>query len=72
MKTRELIRQIREAARARGVSFRHLREGSRHDLYEVGGRHLPVPRHVEVGPKVAFEIRRDLEGVLGPRWWRRP
>lgn len=70
MKRDELIREIRKAAKARGLSFEVLREGAAHQIFRCGTVTVPIPRHREIGPKMAFEIRKALEPVLGERWWR--
>lgn len=70
MKTSELIREIGKAAKARGLTFELLREGAAHQLFRCGTVTVAIPRHREVGPKMAFEIRKQLEPVLGERWWR--
>ena len=47
-----------------------VREGSAHQIFRCGTVQIAVPRHRELGPKVALEIRVQLEPVLGKRWWR--
>lgn len=70
MKTRELVREVREAAKAAGKSFDLVRTTGPHDVYRCGATTVAVPRHKEIGPKMAFEIRKELEPELGERWWK--
>ena len=69
MKTEELLREIRKAAKA-GLALELVREGKAHVILRCGSVQLAVPRHRQMGPKMAFEIRGQLEPVLGTRWWR--
>ena len=70
MKRNELIREIGKAAKARGMTFDVLREGAAHQIFRLGSVTVAIPRHREIGPKLAFEIRKQLEPELGERWWR--
>ncbi len=71
MKRSDLIRDIRKAAQAAGVSWEFIRAGAEHEVWRIGNRNIPIPRHGEIGPKVEFEIRKQCEAALGPRWWRK-
>ena len=66
----ELLRQIRAAARARGLDVRLVRQGSDHELWEAGSVRFPVPRHRELTVGVEQAIKRQLEQVFGRNWWR--
>lgn len=70
MKRDELLRQIRKAAKSGQPGLELVREGSAHQIFRCGTVQIAVPRHRELGPKVALEIRAQLEPVLGKRWWR--
>jgi hypothetical protein len=70
MKRNALIRDIRKAAKKRGLAFEVVREGAEHTIFRCGLVQVPVPRHRELGPKMEFEIRVQLEPALGHRWWR--
>jgi mRNA interferase HicA len=50
MKRRELERQLR------GLGWRFLRHGGKHDVWSNGGREEPVPRHAEINEKLAAAI----------------
>lgn len=70
MKRRALIQRIRSAASARGVPCMLVREGSRHEFWDVGGIRISIPRHREINQWTAEAIMRDLDAVLGEDWWR--
>jgi len=71
MKRTELIKEIREAAKAKGIEFEMVRSGAKHDVWRLGLTvTIPIERHREIGPKMAFEMRKACEPELGPRWWR--
>jgi hypothetical protein len=70
MKTRQFLKEVRERAKAQGLSLDFVRAGREHDLYRVGSVQIAVPRHGELGPKLEFEMRKELEPVFGERWWR--
>ena len=71
MKRRVLMRRIRTAASSRDVTCSRVRQGSRHDFWEVGGLRVAIPRHREINEWTAEAIMRDLEPMLGLDWWRR-
>jgi hypothetical protein len=56
-----LPRQIRKAATTR---LERVREGSAHQILRCGKVQIAVPRNRELGPKVAREIRAQLEPVV--------
>jgi hypothetical protein len=69
VKRAALLREIQQAAKARGMTFELLRSRGPHDVYRLGKTLTSIPRHREVGPKMAFEIRKQLQPELGERWW---
>jgi mRNA interferase HicA len=71
VKRRDLIKRIREAARARGLTLELVREGSKHSVFAVGGFEFTVPRHGEINEYTAHAIMKDLADQLGEDWWRR-
>jgi hypothetical protein len=70
MKRTALIKEIRKASKAADVEFEIERQGKEHELWRCGAVRVPIPRHSEIGPKMAFEIRRQCEPELGKDWWR--
>lgn len=69
-KRTDLLREIREAAALAGVTMEFVRHGSRHDIWRVGSVQFSVPRHRELGDRLALAIRESLEVELGDGWWR--
>ena len=65
----DLIREIRAAARAKGLTFELERRTGLHDVYRLDRLIIPIPRHRDIGAKVSFEIRKECEPKLGRRWW---
>lgn len=58
------------AAQERGLDFVFVREGRAHERWACDGAHVSIPRHREINPYTAEGICKDLEDVLGWRWWR--
>lgn len=71
MKRRALIQRIQGAAAVGGVACFLIRQGARHEFWDVGGVRLSIPRHRDINDWTAEAIMRDLEPVLGEGWWRR-
>ena len=46
------------------------REGASHTVYQLGGLTIPVPRHNEIGEKLAAEIFKQCVPELGEAWWK--
>ena len=53
-----------------GSRMEFVRHGSRHDIWRVGGLQFSVPRHRELGDRLALAISQSLEAELGEGWWR--
>ena len=71
MKRTVLLRTIARAANRAGVEWRLVRDRGDHEVWSLDGVLVVVPRHREVNEMTALHILVDLEGLLGPRWWRR-
>jgi mRNA interferase HicA len=69
-KRADLLRAIGDAAGASGITFEFVRHGSRHDIWRVGSTQFSVPRHREIGDRLALAVRQSLEDELGEAWWR--
>lgn len=60
MKRDELIRRLRKAAKAQGVTLELRREGAGHEIWSFGDRDLrPIPRHREIAEGLAQAILRE-------------
>ncbi len=55
-KRRDLVKMIREAATAAGIPFEVARQGSRHTVDNLGGKHIPIARHNEIANQMAEVI----------------
>ena len=42
-----------------------------HEVYEVGGQKVVIPRHREINPYTAQRIVEHLEVTLGKDWWQK-
>ena len=71
MKRVELIRLIGRAASEAELDWSLVREGSGHELWELDGERVSVPRHREINEDTARGILKALEVKLGTGWWRR-
>jgi hypothetical protein len=71
VRRRELLKRIREAAKASRLELKEIREGSNHTIFTLGGFQFAVPRHNEINEYTAQAIMRDLSDQLGEDWWRR-
>jgi hypothetical protein len=69
MRTAEVIKKIRDAAREAGVEFETF-ERARHTGIRVGAKRTTIGRHRETSNQMAEKIYKQLEEVLGEGWWR--
>lgn len=70
MKHRDLIRKIRDAAKAKGIPFQKLRQKGSHEMWVCGSTPVVIPKHNEVNEITAQGICKSLEPELGEGWWR--
>lgn len=70
MKRRELIKTITRAAKANGLKFTVARQGGKHEVYELDGLMVPIPRHNDIDHQLSQLIFKNLEPKLGKRWWK--
>jgi len=70
MKRVDLLRTIGAAARDAGLPWQMLRQGSDHEVWELDGLRVVIPRHREINERTAGKILRLLEDKLGQGWWR--
>ena len=67
MKRNDLIRVIRRQSRAAGLSFDIVREGSEHEIWQVGDTTISMPGHREISSGVARRILKVIEDELEGR-----
>jgi hypothetical protein len=70
VKRAALIRRIQAAAVALDKRCELVRQGRRHEFWEVGGMRFAVPRHRDLNEWTAEAIMRELEPIFGEDWWR--
>ncbi|MFD7982501.1 hypothetical protein ACFV4M_03860 [Kitasatospora indigofera] len=61
MKNGLLLKRLRTIAKEKGATLDLVRHGANHDLYEIGGVRLVVPRHAEVNEITAHSIIKEAE-----------
>jgi hypothetical protein len=64
VKRRELLRRLRDIAKAEGVEL-VMSEGGKHTQVRIGDRVSYVPRHSEVNELTARSIIRHMAGEEG-------
>lgn len=70
MKRADLIRTIREGAKAAGFAIELARDDGDHEWWVVDGLGFSVPRHRELNELTVRSILKRLEPKLGEEWWR--
>lgn len=63
MKKRELLRRLRAIAAEKGSDLVLARQGAGHEVYDLNGARVIVPRHNEIAEGTARAIIRAAEGV---------
>ena len=69
MKRSELLRRIGRAAKGRNLAWTLRRQGAQHEIWELDGIAVPIPRHREINERLARAIMADLAEKLGEGWW---
>lgn len=62
MKRTELLRSLRQQAKASGTSFELVRQGAGHEVWRFGSVMVTVPRHREINERTAQGIIRTATG----------
>lgn len=70
MKYRDLVKQIRDAAKAKSIHFKMLRQKGSHQVWLCGNTRVIIPKHTEVNEITGQGICKTLEAELGEGWWR--
>lgn len=70
MKRRDLLKKIAQESKRKGVTWTLNRNGANHDVYNLDGAMIPIPRHTEIGDRFSVEIFKECESKLGKRWWK--
>lgn len=61
MKRTDLLRQLAELAKAKGVELVFVREGGNHTIYRVGAKKFSVGRHNDIPENTARKILKQAE-----------
>lgn len=69
MKRTQVIKTIRQAAKAKGLSFEEV-ELKRHTGIIVDGFRSTIGRHNEVDEITVVKFYKQFENVLGEGWWK--
>ncbi len=70
MKTAQVLKKIRTAAKAAGVSYEEFQR-TNHLGLKVGNVKTTIGRHSETPDSAARALYKQLEPALGKGWWRR-
>lgn len=63
MRRTELVKRLRATAKAQGASVDLIREGGAHTVYRVRHANIVVPRHREIGERLAAAIIKQAEAA---------
>lgn len=63
MKKRDLIKHLREIAKAAETELGFIREGANHEIWTIGGQRLVIPRHREINERTAQGIINKAKEV---------
>jgi predicted RNA binding protein YcfA (HicA-like mRNA interferase family) len=69
VKRRDLVKQIRDAAKSAGIEFVSLRSSGGHEVFSLDGLRIPVPNHREIAEGTVRSIQRQAGAKLGEEWW---
>jgi mRNA interferase HicA len=56
VKQKDLMKRLRAMAKERGLEFRLVREGSKHEIHRFGSLLVSIPRHKEINELTANGI----------------
>jgi predicted RNA binding protein YcfA (HicA-like mRNA interferase family) len=70
MRYRDLVKKIRDAAKAKSIPFTMIRQRGSHQMWRCGTTPVTIPKHTEVNEITAESICKALEPELGKGWWR--
>lgn len=56
MKRQQLIKTLRNEAKAQGTTFTFVREGANHEMWAFGETTVTIPRHREINEGTARSI----------------
>jgi len=69
-KKRDVLKIIKAAADSRSIELSFLRHGAGHDIWRLGTKNIPIPRHTELDGSLTILLFKEREKVFGNDWWR--
>lgn len=66
-----MAHQIDEASgKTKNVTFESIRQGGSHEIFQLDGLMIPIPRHNEIDNDLANIICKEAEAKLGKGWYQ--
>ncbi|WEW73739.1 HicA-like toxin [Mycobacterium phage Nanz197] len=69
-KRSEIVSKITKAAKAKGLKFKSVRKGARHEIFDLDGVMVPIGNHTVLDGYLMLKIYKECEPKLGKGWWR--
>jgi len=57
----ELVRRLRQAAKAQNLGFRLKRQGKEHEVWSFGNLDVVIPHHREIDERLARALLKRVE-----------
>jgi hypothetical protein len=70
VKRRDLLDKIKDAAKVNELDWGLAREGGNHEIWELDGKTVSIPRHKEINDVTAKSIMKHFEDKLGEGWFK--
>ena len=67
---RWLIKLMKQAAERKNVTFESIRQGWSHEIFQLDGLMIPIPRYNEIDNNLADIICKEAEAKLGKGWYQ--
>lgn len=61
---------MEQAAKRKNVTFESIRQGGSHEIFQLDGLMIPLPRHNEIDNNLADIICKEAEAKLGKGWYQ--
>lgn len=61
---------VRKAAKMAGCTFKFSRSRGNHDIYDLDGVMIVIPRHHDINELTTVSIYKAAEVKLGEKWWK--
>jgi mRNA interferase HicA len=59
VKRRDLINELSAIAEQKGLSLELIRHGANHEVFRIGDKIVPIPRHREIKANTARSILKE-------------